>query len=113
VTNPLDGRDGSLDPELTQASEATAPSKETIGPYRLLQLVGEGGMGEVWLAEQTRPVHRQVALKVIKAGMDTAQVVVWFEARETGVGSGWTPGDSHIARSCSGRESVLPMAPAA
>ena len=37
-------------------------------------------MGEVWLAEQTRPVHRQVALKVIKAGMDTAQVVARFEA---------------------------------
>jgi len=42
----------------------------TIGPYRMLQRVGEGGMGEVWLAEQTRPVHRQVALKIIKAGMD-------------------------------------------
>jgi eukaryotic-like serine/threonine-protein kinase len=80
VTSPLDGRDGSLDPELTLASDATARSKETIGPYRLLQLVGEGGMGEVWLAEQTRPVHRQVALKVIKAGMDTAQVIARFEA---------------------------------
>jgi eukaryotic-like serine/threonine-protein kinase len=80
VTSPLDARDGSLDPELTQASQASAPPKETIGPYRLLQLVGEGGMGEVWLAEQTRPVHRQVALKVIKAGMDTAQVVARFEA---------------------------------
>ncbi|PYQ69146.1 MAG: hypothetical protein DMG04_29410 [Acidobacteria bacterium] len=52
----------------------------TIGPYRMLQRVGEGGMGEVWLAEQTRPVHRQVALKIIKAGMDTAQVVARFEA---------------------------------
>jgi non-specific serine/threonine protein kinase/serine/threonine-protein kinase len=59
---------------------ATAPTKETIGPYRLIQHVGEGGMGEVWLAEQTHPVHRQVALKVIKAGMDTAQVVARFEA---------------------------------
>src|SRR5688572_3236129 len=79
MTSPI-GRDGSLDPELTQASAATAPAKATIGPYCLLQLVGEGGMGEVWLAEQTRPVHRQVALKVIKAGMDTAQVVARFEA---------------------------------
>src|SRR5207302_1920959 len=48
--------------------------------YRLLQRIGEGGMGEVWLAEQTRPIHRQVALKIIKAGMDTAQVVARFEA---------------------------------
>jgi non-specific serine/threonine protein kinase/serine/threonine-protein kinase len=51
-----------------------------IGPYRLLQRVGEGGMGEVWLAEQTHPVRRQLALKVIKAGMDTAHVVARFEA---------------------------------
>jgi serine/threonine protein kinase len=39
-----------------------------LGSYRLLQKVGEGGMREVWLAEQTRPVRRQVALKIIKAG---------------------------------------------
>jgi non-specific serine/threonine protein kinase/serine/threonine-protein kinase len=51
-----------------------------VGPYRLLEKIGEGGMGEVWLAEQVRPVHRQVAVKVIKAGMDTAQVVARFEA---------------------------------
>src|SRR3954447_4888584 len=54
--------------------------KKTIGPYRLLERIGEGGMGEVWLAEQARPVQRQVALKVIKAGMDTAQVIARFDA---------------------------------
>ncbi len=53
---------------------------ESVGPYRLIQPIGAGGMGEVWLAEQTRPVKRHVALKVIKAGMDTAQVVARFEA---------------------------------
>ena len=41
-----------------------------IGPYKLLQLIGEGGMGAVWMAQQERPVQRTVALKIIKAGMD-------------------------------------------
>ena len=52
----------------------------TMGPYRLLRYIGHGGMGTVFLAEQERPVRRLVALKVIKAGMDTAQVVARFEA---------------------------------
>jgi eukaryotic-like serine/threonine-protein kinase len=64
----------------TEGPLAGAHLTETVGPYRLLQKVGEGGMGEVWLADQTKPVRRQVALKVIKAGMDTAEVVVRFEA---------------------------------
>jgi serine/threonine protein kinase/tetratricopeptide (TPR) repeat protein len=51
-----------------------------IGPYKLLQQIGEGGMGVVFLAEQTHPVRRKVALKVIKAGMDTRQVVSRFES---------------------------------
>ncbi|HZZ77738.1 MAG TPA: tetratricopeptide repeat protein [Gemmataceae bacterium] len=51
-----------------------------IGPYKLLQQIGVGGMGEVWMAEQLTPVRRKVAIKVIKAGMDSAQVVARFEA---------------------------------
>jgi hypothetical protein len=46
-----------------------------IGPYKLLQQIGEGGMGTVYMAEQTQPVQRKVALKVIKAGMDSRQVI--------------------------------------
>ena len=51
-----------------------------IDPYRLLEKIGEGGMGEVWVAEQTEPVRRRVALKVIKRGMDSEQVLARFEA---------------------------------
>jgi serine/threonine protein kinase len=51
-----------------------------IGPYKLLQQLGEGGMGVVYLAEQKEPVNRRVALKIIKPGMDTRQVIARFEA---------------------------------
>ena len=53
---------------------------DTIGPYKLLQQIGEGGMGVVYMAEQTEPVERRVALKVIKPGMDTRKVIARFEA---------------------------------
>jgi len=53
---------------------------EEIGPYRLLERIGEGGFGEVWIAEQKTPVRRKVALKIIKAGMDTREVLARFEA---------------------------------
>ena len=51
-----------------------------IGPYKLVQQLGEGGMGTVWVAEQTEPVKRRVALKLIKPGLDSAQVIRRFEA---------------------------------
>jgi serine/threonine protein kinase len=51
-----------------------------IGPYKLLEEIGEGGFGVVFMAEQQRPVERRVALKVIKPGMDTRQVIARFEA---------------------------------
>jgi serine/threonine protein kinase/tetratricopeptide (TPR) repeat protein len=51
-----------------------------IGPYKLSELIGEGGMGAVWMAEQREPVQRRVALKIIKAGMDTRHIVARFEA---------------------------------
>jgi eukaryotic-like serine/threonine-protein kinase len=51
-----------------------------IGPYKLVELIGEGGMGTVWMAQQTEPVKRLVALKLIKAGMDSKQVLARFEA---------------------------------
>ena len=51
-----------------------------IGPYKLIEQIGEGGMGTVWMAQQTAPVKRVVALKLIKAGMDSKQVIARFEA---------------------------------
>jgi eukaryotic-like serine/threonine-protein kinase len=54
--------------------------KAVIGAYHLLELIGTGGMGEVWLAEQKQPVRRRVAIKLIKAGMDTREVVARFES---------------------------------
>src|SRR5262245_9559423 len=51
-----------------------------IGPYRLLQQIGEGGMGIVYMAQQEKPVQRTVALKIIKPGMDSSQIIARFEA---------------------------------
>jgi len=69
-------------PDVGHIQDQLAPdsSGEWIGPYRLVRKIGEGGMGHVYLAEQERPVRREVALKVIKPGMDTALVVRRFEA---------------------------------
>jgi serine/threonine protein kinase/tetratricopeptide (TPR) repeat protein len=66
-----------------------------IGPYKLLELIGEGGMGEVWMAEQREPMQRKVALKILKAGMDTRQVAARFEAERQALALMDHP---HIAR---------------
>ena len=59
---------------------AGAAPPRMIGPYQLLECIGQGGMGEVWLAEQKHPVRRRVALKLIKAGMNTREIVARFES---------------------------------
>jgi serine/threonine protein kinase/Flp pilus assembly protein TadD len=75
---PLDRRPAALGATVEAAH--TEPPGAVIGPYKLLQQIGEGGMGTVYMAEQTRPVQRKVALKVIKPGMDSRQVIARFEA---------------------------------
>src|SRR5262249_9306186 len=60
-------------------SGVTESATEMISRYRLLQQIGEGGFGVVYLAEQREPVKRRVALKIIKLGMDTRQVIARFE----------------------------------
>ena len=67
-------------PEAERAALAGEFVGTQIGPYKLLQQIGEGGMGTVFMAEQTQPIQRKVALKIIKPGMDSRQVVARFEA---------------------------------
>ena len=79
-----DASDSLLSDDGMQATKHYQPVLEgagtVIGPYKLLQQIGEGGMGIVYMAEQQEPVRRKVALKIIKPGMDSAQVVARFEA---------------------------------
>jgi serine/threonine protein kinase len=76
------GASGSLEPGGTDrhAGVSTEKPGERIGRYKLLQQIGEGGCGVVYMAEQEEPVRRRVALKVIKLGMDTKSVIARFEA---------------------------------
>src|SRR4029450_6405572 len=72
-----------LDGKQTAIDDATMSDEQpgvVAGRYTLLQRVGEGGRGTVWMAEQTEPVKRLVAVKLIKAGMDSKRVIARFEA---------------------------------
>ncbi|PWU18266.1 MAG: hypothetical protein C5B50_09560 [Verrucomicrobia bacterium] len=76
-------RFGAADAASTRVQGTVAPGEKAgdrIGRYKLLQQIGEGGCGLVYMAEQEEPVRRRVALKVIKLGMDTKQVIARFEA---------------------------------
>src|SRR6476660_4032922 len=65
---------------LTIDQPASESPGTVIGPFKLIEPIGEGGMGAVWMAQQTEPVKRLVALNLIKAGMDSKQVIARFEA---------------------------------
>jgi len=67
-------------PKAAQVVPAGEKPGDRIGPYKLLQQIGEGGCGVVYMAEQQAPVRRRVALKIIKPGMDTNNVMARFEA---------------------------------
>jgi serine/threonine protein kinase len=68
-----------IDPKKAVKSTRTESAVSRIGPYKLLQLLGEGGMGAVFMAEQEEPVKRRVALKIIRAGMDSERIIARFE----------------------------------
>src|SRR6185369_1777727 len=69
-----------LESLLPKSSAEAEEQAQVIGPYRLLKEIGIGGMGQVWLAEQTEPIRRQVALKLIRAGMYDSATVQRFKA---------------------------------
>ena len=58
----------------------TGKDRRQIGPYKILQKIAEGGMGAVYMAQQSEPIKRRVALKLIKAGRDTEQIIARFDA---------------------------------
>ena len=74
------GGGASMAPQVSEPAAGGEQAGASIGPYRLIRRVGDGGCGVVYLAEQDEPVRRQVALKVIRLGMDTEEVISRFES---------------------------------
>jgi len=111
VIRSQDGRMSSHDPILRDTSGDPPRSEsldhpDTIGPCKIRQVVGEGGMGIVYDAEQLKPVRRRVALKMMKVGMDTREVVARFEAERQALAMMDHPG---IARVLDAGATVDPM----
>jgi serine/threonine protein kinase len=88
-----DGQDSI--PTADSGAGVAGPGGE-IGPYKLLSVLGEGGYGIVYLAERLRPVKRRVALKVIKPGMDSKQVIARFEAERQALALLDHPNIAHV-----------------
>lgn len=83
--------------EVTLSNPATVePGNTRIGRYQLLRLLGEGGMGVVHLAQQTHPIHRRVALKLVKPGMDSKRVIARFEAERQALALLDHPNIAHV-----------------
>jgi serine/threonine protein kinase len=76
--------------------DSTEPVGSTVGPYKLLEQIGEGGMGIVYMAEQIKPVRRKVALKIIKPGMDTKHVIARFDAERQALAMMEHPGIARV-----------------
>lgn len=103
ATNPLDQAVAWLDPSETAMIDQGDASLEfdislhpTIDRYKLLEQIGEGGMGLVFMAQQTEPVRRRVALKLIKPGMDSREVIARFEAERQALAMMDHPHIAHV-----------------
>jgi serine/threonine protein kinase len=92
----MDHPDDVEDLRLTANAGPREAPGTTIGRYRLLQEIGEGGFGVVYLAEQTDPVKRRVALKVLKPGMDTREIVARFAAEQQALALMNHPNIAHV-----------------
>jgi eukaryotic-like serine/threonine-protein kinase len=101
----LQNRPASLD--ATREERLIEGPSTQVGPYKLLEEIGEGGFGKVFMAEQQRPVRRIVALKIVKPGMDTSQVVARFEAERQALA---IMDHSNIARVLDGGETASALA---
>ncbi len=82
--------------DLVTQSPLAEGAGTTIGRYKLLELIGEGGFGAVYMADQKEPVRRRVALKIIKLGMDTKQVIARFEAERQALAMMDHPNIAHV-----------------
>lgn len=96
ITRLLEAHDAADRDNALERRPPPMPSERRIGPYKLLERVGEGAMGEVYLAEQERPVVRRVALKVIKPGMDSRDVIARFELERQTLALMSHPSIAHI-----------------
>lgn len=92
LPRPLAGELAEMEP----AGDADDAAGETLGRYRLVERIGEGGVGVVYRAEQQEPIHRFVALKVIKPGMDTREVIRRFEAERQALALMEHPGIARV-----------------
>ena len=90
----FDAAIGMLQTALNSGDSQTPNAR--IGNYRLLQKLGEGGFGVVWMAEQEQPIRRRVAIKILKMGMDTEEVIARFEAERQALALMEHPNIAHV-----------------